>query len=104
MGRVYQHISDAVAKPGRIMQSPKPDVSIEEYFQSCSASISFSSITGDTMSPTMSIVSFMEPIQLFCPASGDGGTISATGLPKRVNAEALLGQAHVFKQGQGIWP
>ena len=45
---------------------------IEKQFQSRSASISFSLMTGDTMSPTMSIVSFMEPIQLFCPASGDG--------------------------------
>ena len=72
--------SDAVAESGRIMQSPKPDVSIEKQFQSHSASISFSSITGDTMSPTLAIVSFIEQIQLFCPVSGDGGTISA-GLP-----------------------
>ena len=54
------------------MQSPKPDVSIEKQFQSRNASMSFSSMTGDSMSPTMPIVSFMEPIQASCPASGDG--------------------------------
>src|SRR5215469_16203393 len=73
-----------MAEPGRVVQSPKPDMRIEEQFQSRSASMSFSSMTGDTMSPTISMVSFMDPIQLFCTASGDGGTISATGLPKRV--------------------
>src|SRR5580704_2765837 len=72
------------------MQSPKPDMSIEEQFQSRSASMSFSSMTGDTMSPTMSMVFFMEPIQFFCPASGDGGTISATGLPKRVTRRGFF--------------
>ena len=32
----------------------------------------------------------MEPIQPFSPASGDGGTISATGLPKRATRRGLL--------------
>ena len=72
------------------MESPKPNVSIEEQFQSRRASMSFSSMTGDTMSPTMSIVSFMEPIQPFSPGSGDGGTISATGLPQRVIRRGFL--------------
>lgn len=42
------------------------------------------------MSPTMCIVSFMDPIQLSCPVSGEGGTISATGLPKRVTRRGFL--------------
>jgi hypothetical protein len=45
---------------------------IEDKFQSRRASMSFSLMTGDTMPATMSIVPFMEPIQLFCPASDDG--------------------------------
>ena len=79
----------------------KPDVSIEKQFQSRSVSISFSSMTGDTMSPMMSIVSFMKPIQLFCPASGEGGTISATGLPKRMTRVGFS-LAHRFEQRKAL--
>ena len=68
--------ADALAE--RSVESPKPNVSVERQVQSRNTSMSFSSKTGDTMSPTMSIVSFMRPIQVFCPVSGDGGTISAT--------------------------
>jgi hypothetical protein len=32
IGGVSQHISDGVAESGRIMQSPKPEVSIEQQF------------------------------------------------------------------------
>jgi hypothetical protein len=39
---------------------------------------------------SITFVSFMEPIQFFGPASGDGGTISATGLPKRVTLTGLF--------------
>ena len=41
-------------------------------------------------SVALSMVSFIDPIQLSCPASGDGGTISATGLPKRVTRRGFL--------------
>ena len=51
-------LAGTMAEPGRIVQSPEPDASIDEQHQSRSASISFSSMTGDTISPTMSIVLF----------------------------------------------
>src|ERR1017187_5430113 len=42
------------------------------------------------MSPKICIVSFMEPIQAPPPASGEGGTTSATGFPKRVIRSGFL--------------
>jgi len=55
-------------------KSPRAKMGIEEQRQSPTASMSFSSMTGDNQSPMMSIVSFMEPIQLSCLASGEAGT------------------------------
>src|ERR1700746_3360531 len=75
----------------------KPDVSIEEQLQSRSASISFSSMTGDTMSPMMSIVSFMEPIRLFCPAHD-----FSDGLAEAHDPSGFFAGAPV-RAAQGTW-
>src|SRR5438445_13433549 len=63
---------------------------IEQELQSFSASMSPSSITGETMSPTILKVPAIEPTQLPLSAVGLGGTISATGLPRRVMRKGFL--------------
>jgi hypothetical protein len=47
------------------------------------------------------ILFFMEPIQPFCLASGDGGTMSAMGLPNRVS-RGVFGLAHLFEQDKAL--
>jgi hypothetical protein len=61
----------------RLCQAPNPNVSVEEKFQFFRASIASASTIGDTMSPTISIVSDMEPIQLLSWVSEDAGMTSA---------------------------
>src|ERR1019366_1433997 len=90
IGGVPQLGSDARIEPGRCLQGPKPDVGVEKKVHSRSASISVWSITGATMSPKICMLSFMEPIQAPPPASGEAGTTSATGLPKRVIRRGFL--------------
>jgi hypothetical protein len=51
------------AKPSRFLEIPKPDVRIQEQSQSPRTSHSFSSFDGDTMSPRISNVPFIDPIQ-----------------------------------------
>src|SRR5947209_19228107 len=62
---------------------------VEYQFQSRSTSQSLSSLAGETISPTISIASFIEPSQS-AGGAGDGGTTSATGLPKRVTRMGFL--------------
>src|SRR6266853_1122718 len=54
------------------------------------ASIASMSMTGETISPTISMLSDMEPIQLFSSASGDAGTTSASALPRRVTRSGVF--------------
>ncbi len=48
------------------------------------------SITGETISPTISILPDMEPIQLLSSASEDVGMTSAIALPRRVTRSGVL--------------
>src|SRR5437899_4764044 len=68
----------------RVLQAPQPDVGIEQESQSRNASQSSGSVAGGTMSPRISILSRIEPIQSPDAASGEGGRTSATGLPNLV--------------------
>ena len=54
------------------------------------------------MSPKICIESFMEPIQLFCFVSGEGGTTSATGFPKARDPKWLLRLSDPFQQGKTL--
>src|ERR1700692_805329 len=74
----------------RIGHAPNPDVRIEEKFQLFCASIESISITGETISPTMSIVPDMEPIQPRSSVSGDAGMTSASGFPRRVTRSGVF--------------
>src|SRR5579872_4758018 len=69
--------------------APKPDVSVEKVFHSFQASHSSRLPVGPTMSPKISAVPAMQPSQLCFGFSGDGGSTSATGLPKRVTRMGL---------------
>src|SRR5260221_11625807 len=87
---IFQFVLYATRKLLRLAHAPNPDVRIEKKFQFLKASIDSISITGETISPTMSIVPDMEPIQLLSSASGDSGMTSASGLPRRVTRSGVL--------------
>src|SRR6266436_4200195 len=74
----------------RLSQAPNPNVRVEEKFQFFRASIASVSMTGETISPTISILSDMEPIQLRSSASEDAGMTSAIALPRRVTRSGVL--------------
>src|SRR5207248_11060003 len=67
-----------------IVDTPKPDVRIQKNSQSRRTSQSSGSLAGDTISPTIFILPFMNPIQSFGASLGDAGPNSATGLPNLV--------------------
>src|SRR5277367_6430811 len=73
-----------MAKSPLILEVPEPDVGIEQQSQSRLTSHSSSSFAGDTMSPRISNVPFIDPIQAARSSTAVGGTTSATGLPNRV--------------------
>src|ERR1700694_1215826 len=75
---------DPSPQPTRILEIPEPDVRIKQQPQSRRTSHSSSSFAGDTMSPRISNVPFIDPIQAARSSTAVGGTTSATGLPKRV--------------------
>src|SRR5260370_39150682 len=77
-------------EPVRLPQSPEPNVSVQQKLQSRRASHSSSSDAGEIMSPRISILPFIEPIQAERSSTGDGGTTSATGLPWRVIRRGFL--------------
>jgi hypothetical protein len=68
----------------RLYQAPKPNVRIEEEFQFLSASMIPISTTGETISPTISMLPDIDPIQLRSSVSGAAGIISAIAFPHRV--------------------
>src|SRR5579862_1529559 len=90
VGFVFEFAMHARRKLLRRRQAPNPNVCIEQEFQSLSASIVSGSITGDTMSPMISTLSDMEPIQLLSPASADAGITSAMALPRRVTRSGVF--------------
>jgi hypothetical protein len=59
-------------------------VSVEEQLHGRSTSQSDSFDAPETMSPWMTAVERMDPIQSSGSGGGDGGTTSATGSPNRV--------------------
>src|ERR1700674_3445263 len=61
----------------------KPDVRVQQ-FQSRRTSHSFSSLAGETISPTISKDCFIDPIHDERSSTEVGGTTSATGFPNRV--------------------
>jgi hypothetical protein len=65
-------------------------VRVEEKFQFFRASISSMSMTDETISPTISMLPDMEPIQLLSSASGDAGMTSAIALPRRVTRSGVF--------------
>src|SRR5712691_1429056 len=62
----------------------EPDVGVKQQLQFFRASISAISITGETMSPMISMLFDIEPNQSGCCVSGDAGTTSAMTLPRLV--------------------
>src|SRR5579859_3724064 len=85
-----QFVAKAATQAGGLQHAPKPYVCIKEQPQSRRASQSVSSITGEIMSPTISAVPAIEPNQSPRSPAGEGGPISATGLPKRVTRIGFL--------------
>jgi len=57
---------------------------VEQQLQSRNTSQSDSSSAGETMSPKISMESFIEPIQAALRCTDDGGMTSAIGFPNRV--------------------
>src|SRR5690606_17687721 len=67
--------------------APDPDVRVQQephFFDADSTDQSPGPVAGATMSPVMRPVPRIEPSHSAPRAGGDGGTTSATGLPKRV--------------------
>src|SRR5258708_15811745 len=81
---VLQGLKGLWPKTIRVLQEPQPDVGVQEELQSRRTSHSFSSFAGEMMSPTISMESFIEPIQEARSTTAVGGMTSATGFPKRV--------------------
>src|SRR5205807_2380767 len=73
----------------RLEQTPNPNVRVEKEFHELRTFQSFSSLAGETMSPTMRPVPAMEPSHCFFSAFGEGGTTSATGSPNLVTRMGL---------------
>src|SRR5260370_24850713 len=84
VGFISELLQNPPPKPFRILQSPEPDVRVQQQFQSRRTSHSLSSLAGETMSPTISKECFIDPIQDERSSTEVGGTTSATGFPKRV--------------------
>src|SRR5690349_806818 len=72
------------AEPLRAVQKPDPNMSVQEKLQSRRASMSSRSITGDTISPRISIEFRIDPKRAARSIDGAAGMTSATGLPCRV--------------------
>src|ERR1041385_612747 len=81
---IVKGLKNSATQSVRFSQAPKPYVCIEQQLQAFNASISFSSITGEIMSPSISISPAIEPIHSVRSFMGEGATTSATGFPKRV--------------------
>ena len=76
-------------------------MSIEKEPQSRIASQSVSSLAGETMSPTICIESFMEPIQL-AGAGGQGRNNFRDWLPEAGYANRLFRLLNLFQQSQAF--
>src|SRR6267378_7565852 len=74
----------------RLRQAPKPNVGIQQQFQFFNASISWISMTGDTTSPVISMLSDIEPNQSRSSMFGDAGITSAIGLPRLVTRSGIF--------------
>jgi hypothetical protein len=85
-----QFVLHATRELLRLRQAPNPNVRVEEKFQFFRASIASMSMTGETISPTISILPDMEPIQLLSSAPGDAGMTSASALPRRVTRSGVF--------------
>src|SRR5437660_2826480 len=72
----------------RFERAPKPDVSVKKQLHR-EASQSSQLPVGPTMSPMILPVPTMDPSCLPVAFPGEGGTTSATGLPKRVTRTGL---------------
>src|ERR1700675_1900140 len=68
---IFQFVLHAPRELLRLCQAPNPNVRVEEKFQFFRASIASMSMTGETISPTISILPDMEPIQSLSSASED---------------------------------
>src|SRR5277367_3080626 len=77
-------MQDASTQAPRLQKIPEPDVCVQKQSQSRLTSHSSSSFAGDTMSPRISNVPFIDPIQAARSSTAVGGMTSATGLPTRV--------------------
>src|SRR5271157_4353460 len=86
VGFVLQFMQEPPAEPFRVVNSPQPDMGVEQQPQSRSAShsSSSSSFAGEMISPTISMESFIEPIQAARPWIDEGGMTSAMGFTNRV--------------------
>jgi len=76
--------------PLRLCHAPKPNVRIKQEFQFCNASICTVSITDESISPVISMLPDIEPIQLCCEIFGDAGTTSAITSPRRVTRSGIF--------------
>jgi hypothetical protein len=87
---IFQFVLHAPRELLRLRQAPNPNVRVEEEFQFFKASIVSVSITGETISPTISMLPAIEPIQLLSSASQAAGMTSASGWPRRVTRIGVL--------------
>jgi hypothetical protein len=66
------------------------EIGADQSFGHSLALIASMSMTGEMISPTISILPDIEPIQLLSSASGDAGTTSAIALPRRVTRSGVF--------------
>lgn len=95
-------LQGSLPQPRWILQAPQPDVRIKEQLQSRSASQSLSSLAGETISPTIFIESFMEPIQSAAGASGAGRYDFRDRFSESRHANRFLSLLHLFKQRETL--
>lgn len=89
VGRTPQFPRHPSRQPLIPKDAPQPNMSIEKKVHGFRASHSSSSAAGAIISPVILAVPFSDPIQSRGAAGAGGGTISATGLPKRVTRTGL---------------
>ena len=94
---VLEMTQDAPPKTPRILKIPQPDVCIKQQPQSRRTSHSSSSFAGETMSPRISNVPFIDPIQASRSAHRRRRNDFSHGLAKSRDADGLFCSANLFQ-------
>src|ERR1019366_4188670 len=96
--QVPQFSAYSRAQPISLAETPQPNVSIQQKFQSRSTSQSSSSFAGEMMSPRI-FISFIEPI----PVIGRRGRGDLRdGTPATSHPDRLLGLLHLIEDCQTL--